>query len=124
MIFFSSAFFFSKSTLYEKFFQENHQGVKQFGSRSCPTICRAGSGSKLFAKVISRRQNSLLSRKEIKIDISDNCNRQEKSRVLKIRNKFGRYVIGGEFRHDVKMISVSRFQFMNDNNHTILLPYV
>ena len=31
-----------------------HQSVKQFGSRSGPTFCRAYSGSKLFAKIISR----------------------------------------------------------------------
>ena len=31
-----------------------HPGVKKFGSRSGPTFCRSWSGSKLFAKVISR----------------------------------------------------------------------
>ena len=33
-----------------------HQGVKQFGSRSGRTFCRAWSGFKLFAKIISRQQ--------------------------------------------------------------------
>ena len=44
-----------KINLSEKIFQEYHQSVKQFGSRSGPTFCRARSGSKLFAKIISRR---------------------------------------------------------------------
>ena len=43
-----------KINFFEIFFQEYHQSVKQFGSRSGPTFCRAWSGSKLFAKVISR----------------------------------------------------------------------
>ena len=42
--------------VFEKFFQEYHQSVKQFGSGSGPTFCRAWSGSKLFAKFISRWQ--------------------------------------------------------------------
>ena len=41
------------------------QGVKQFGSRSGPTFCRAWSGSKLFEEVISRRQNLPLVGKEL-----------------------------------------------------------
>ena len=45
-----------------------HQGVKQFGSRSGPTLCRAWSGSKLFAKDISRWQKSLLAGKELNTD--------------------------------------------------------
>ena len=36
------------------FFQKHYQSVKQFGSRSWPTFCRSWSGSKLFAKVISK----------------------------------------------------------------------
>ena len=32
-----------------------HQSVKQFGSRPGPTFCQAWSGSKLFAKDISKR---------------------------------------------------------------------
>ena len=36
-----------------------HQSVKQFGSRSGTTSCRAWSGSKLFAKVISRQRQQL-----------------------------------------------------------------
>ena len=55
MLFLSSAvfffflfffFLFFQINFFEKFFQEYHQSVKQFGSRS-------RSGSKLFAKVIS-----------------------------------------------------------------------
>ena len=46
--------FFSKSIFFEKLFQEYHQSVKQFGSTSSPTVCRAWFGSKLFAKVISK----------------------------------------------------------------------
>ena len=53
-LFLSSAEFF-KINFFEKFFQECYQSVKQFGSRSGPTFCQAWSGSKLFAKVISRR---------------------------------------------------------------------
>ena len=51
-IFHSSIFlyFFSK-----KIFQEHHQSVKQFESRPGPTFCKAWSGTKLIAKVISRR---------------------------------------------------------------------
>ena len=45
-----------KINLLEKLFQEYHQSVNQFGSRSGPTLCRAWSGSKLFVKVISRRR--------------------------------------------------------------------
>ena len=37
-----------------------HPGVKQFGFRSGPTFWLAWSGSKLFAKVISRQQKSTL----------------------------------------------------------------
>ena len=37
------------------FYKEHHQCVKQFGLRSGPTFCQPWSGSKLFAKVISRR---------------------------------------------------------------------
>ena len=39
-------------------FFEWHQRVKQFGSRSGPTFCRTWSGSKLFAKIISRTQQA------------------------------------------------------------------
>ena len=65
MKFMSSADFFLKINFFEKFFQEYHQGVKQFVFRSGPTFCRAWSGSKGFAKVISRRQKSPLAGKEL-----------------------------------------------------------
>ena len=45
-------FFFFKLRFSKKIFQEYDQSVKQFGSRSGPTSCRA----KLFAKVINRQQ--------------------------------------------------------------------
>ena len=45
---------FFKINFFNKFFQEHYQSVKQFGSRS---------GSKLFAKVISRRNQLPLVRK-------------------------------------------------------------
>ena len=49
-------FFFKINFLRKKkIFQEHHQSVKKNGSRSGPTFCRSWSGSKLFAKVISRR---------------------------------------------------------------------
>ena len=44
-----------KINIFEKFFQEYHLCVKQIGSRSGPTKCRAWSGSNLFAKAISRK---------------------------------------------------------------------
>ena len=44
---------------------QNHQGVKEFRFRSGPTFCLAWSGSKLFAKVISRQQKSTLAGKEL-----------------------------------------------------------
>ena len=47
---------FFKIKLFEKFFQEYHQSVKQFWSRSDRTFCQPWSGSKLFAKVFSRRR--------------------------------------------------------------------
>ena len=46
-------------TLWMLFFQY-HQDVEQFGSWPGPTFCQALSGSKLFAKVISRWHKSLL----------------------------------------------------------------
>ena len=46
-------------------FFQYHQGVKQLGSRSGPTLCRALSGTKLFAKAISRQQKSPLAGKEL-----------------------------------------------------------
>ena len=48
-----------------KFFQEYYQSVTQFGSRSESAFCGSLSGSKLFAKNISRRQKSPLARKEL-----------------------------------------------------------
>ena len=51
---------FSKLSFWKKIFQEHYQSVKWFGSRSSPTFCRAWSGSKLLAKVISNQQNLLL----------------------------------------------------------------
>ena len=49
---------FFHNQLLGKFDQEYHQSVKQFGSRAGPTFCRALSGSKLLAMVVSRRQAS------------------------------------------------------------------
>ena len=66
--FLSSADFFFKIKFIEKFFQEYQLGVKLLGSRSSLTKCRAWSGSKLFAKVISRWQNSPLAGKELDLD--------------------------------------------------------
>ena len=40
-MFLSSAEFFQMN-FFEKFFQEYHQSVKQFGSRSGPTFCLSG----------------------------------------------------------------------------------
>ena len=52
-------------TFFKNVFQVHYQSVKQFGSRSGPKFCQSWSGSKLFAKVISRWQKSSLARKEL-----------------------------------------------------------
>ena len=57
---------FFKTIFSKKIFPEYHQSVKQFGSRSGPTFCQAWSGSKLFAKVISKWQKSPLVKKDLK----------------------------------------------------------
>ena len=56
---------FFKINFFKKFFQQNYQSGKQLGFRSGPTFCRSWSGSKLFAKVISRRQKLQLAMKEL-----------------------------------------------------------
>ena len=48
---------FSKLAFSKNFFQEYNKSAKHFGSRS---VCWSWSGSKLFAKVLSRRQMSPL----------------------------------------------------------------
>ena len=53
--FLSSADFF-KTNFFKKILAGIQQSVKQLGSWSGRTLCQAWSGSKLFAKVISRRQ--------------------------------------------------------------------
>ena len=52
-------------TFFKKISFRNSMSVKQFGSRSGPRKCRSWSGSKLFAKVISRQQKPPLDRKEL-----------------------------------------------------------
>ena len=47
------SYLFSKLT-FSKNYQKHYQCVKQFGTRSGPTLCRSWSRSKLFAKAISR----------------------------------------------------------------------
>ena len=59
-------FLFFNIKFFKNVFQEYHQSVIQFGSRSGPTFCRAWSGSKLFSKVISRWQKSPLAGKELR----------------------------------------------------------
>ena len=68
--FFKNVFFFGchlliffKNNFFKNVFQEHHQNVKRFGSKSGPTFCRSLSGSKLFAKVDSRQKQSPLTRK-------------------------------------------------------------
>ena len=56
---------FFKITFFKKLFQQYHQSVKQFGSRSGPTFCRTWTGTKLFAKIISRRHYSTVVGKEL-----------------------------------------------------------
>ena len=43
--FLSSADFFSKAAFSKNPFKDYHRGIKQIGSRSGPTFCRASSGS-------------------------------------------------------------------------------
>ena len=64
---------FFKINLFKLFFQELYQSVKQFESRSEPMFCRSWSGSKLFAKVISRRQIAASKeRVRVPVDIDTN----------------------------------------------------
>ena len=63
--FFCCLWIFLKLLFFKNIFQEYHQSVKQFGSRSGPTFCRFWSGSKLFAKAITRWQKSPLAGKEL-----------------------------------------------------------
>ena len=65
MLFCHQWIFYLKLTFSKNIFQEYHQSVKQFGSRSGLTFCRVWSGSILFAKVISRWQKSPLAGKEL-----------------------------------------------------------
>ena len=50
---------------FKNHFQECCQSVKRFGSRSGLMFCWSSSGSKMFAKVISRQQKSPLAWKEL-----------------------------------------------------------
>ena len=52
-----------KVNFIKKFLQEYYQSAEWFGSESGPSFCRSRSGSKLFAKVISRQQKPPLLRK-------------------------------------------------------------
>ena len=56
---------FSMNFISKFSFRNKIKNVKQVGFRSGPTFCRSWSGSKLFAKVISRRQKSSLAGKEL-----------------------------------------------------------
>ena len=64
---------FLKLTFSKKIFQEYHQCVQQFGSRSGPTFSRAYSGSKLLSKVISRQQQLPQAEKELNISRHESC---------------------------------------------------
>ena len=59
-------FFIFLNNFFKNIYREYYQSVKQFGSGSGPTFCRAWSGSKRFAEVISRRQKLPLVGKELK----------------------------------------------------------
>ena len=61
MLLLSFAYFFFKIVFFSKtIYQDHFQIVNQFGSRSGPAFCWSRSGSKLFAKFISRLQKSLV----------------------------------------------------------------
>ena len=67
---------FFKISFFEKFLQDYHQSSKQFVSRSGPTFCRARSGSKMFAKVISSQHwkvNNLVMLRCHFSDLDPNC---------------------------------------------------
>ena len=68
---------FSKLFFSKKKFWKHYLSVKQFGSRSGPIFCQSWSGSKLFAKVISRRQMSQKAGKELKVYNSLKCAKYE-----------------------------------------------
>ena len=81
LFFFVVCGFFLKNQFFQKSLsgiQEYHQSVKKFGSRSGRTFCWAWSGSKLFAKVINRRQKSPLLRKLYQ-HLSDHCKQSHTS---------------------------------------------
>ena len=54
-----------KASIYKVFFQEYYQSLKQFGSRSNLTCCKAWYETKLFEKIISKRQKSSLVGKKL-----------------------------------------------------------
>ena len=72
MLLFSSTNFFFKINLSKKFLQEHYHSVKWLRSSSGPIFCRSWSGSKLFAKVIIRRQKAPLAKKEYKLKLPQN----------------------------------------------------
>ena len=59
-----------KIIFFQKIFQVYYQNVKQFGFRSGPTKCWNRSGSKLFAKVLSRWQKSPPAGKELRVNVT------------------------------------------------------
>ena len=57
--------FYTKKEIRESSLKSTTDSVKQFGSRSSRTFCRAWSGSKLFANVFSRRKRVIMSLPEL-----------------------------------------------------------
>ena len=81
--------------------------VKQFGSRSGPTFCRAWSGSKLFAKIISIRQKSPQARKELnakKIDMM----------VYQI------HCMGGGYKNVNPLLHIKKVKFLVTSKSSVL----
>ena len=82
-VFLSSAVIFQNLLFWKILSQGYYQSVKQFGFRSGLTLCLAWSGSKLFAKVISRRR--FTGHYWVGMELSNNLIRQNAEVTLLIR---------------------------------------
>ena len=87
MLLLSSADFF-QNNFSKKIFQEQYQGVKWFGSWSGPTFCGSWSGSKLFAKVISRRQVDISKDRVILALLRENLSSGSVTRKLRFKSAY------------------------------------
>ena len=110
--FFCRLLIFFKINFSKKFFQKYHQSIKQFGSRSGLTYCQAWSGSKLFAKIISRRHKQVMSwrSKTSKIDSQRTKMNQNGWRTDKLQKSTEvKYVV-----HTIDSVSMETCKHMAD----------